>query len=110
MSNEPKTIRDGSLKATIWENTGENGPFVSVELAKTYKDRNGDLQDGHSFSVNDLLKIGRLADKAYDRGRELQHELRREQQPAQSHNDDRRARFNEQRSTKQQDRGPERTR
>ena len=45
------TLRDGRLKATTWENVNEkNETYHSVTLAKTYEDRNGNLQDSHSFS------------------------------------------------------------
>lgn len=66
MTNKPiDTLRDGSIKATIWKNTGENGDFYSIEFSRTYK--NGEeLNDTHQFNRNDLLKVSRLADKAYD--------------------------------------------
>lgn len=67
-------VRDGALKASIWRNEGENGPFYSTTFARTYKDRDGNLQDAHSFSGSDLLKVSELARKAYDRSTELRRE------------------------------------
>jgi len=71
MSNKPiDTFRDGFLKATIWKNTNDKGDFYSVDLSRTYKDGE-DLKDTHSFNSGDLLKVARLAGKAYDRIAEL---------------------------------------
>lgn len=67
-------IRDGALKATIWRNEGEDGPFYSTSLARTFEDRDGNLRDAHSFSGSDLLKVSELARKAYDRSNELRRE------------------------------------
>lgn len=67
-------IRDGALKATIWRNEGEDGPFYSTSLARTFEDREGNLRDAHSFSGSDLLKVSELARKAYDRSAELRRE------------------------------------
>lgn len=67
-------VRDGALKASIWRNEGENGPFYSTTFARTYEDRDGNLQDAHSFSGTDLLKLKELAGKAYDRSAELRRE------------------------------------
>lgn len=81
------TLRDGRLKATIWENVNEkNETYHSVTLAKTYEDRNGKLQDSHSFSGGELLRVAELAREAHSfiRGvrRDLAHE-RQTQQPVQ---------------------------
>lgn len=60
------TLRDGSLKATIWKNTGESGNFCSVQLTRTWKDEQGKYHDSDSFSGSELLRIARLANLAYD--------------------------------------------
>ena len=60
------TIRDGSLKATIWANFGDNGTFYSVQLTRTYQDEQGNYHDSDSFSNAQLLRIARLAHIAYD--------------------------------------------
>ena len=72
MANQPiETLRDGRLKATIWKNFGDNGNFYSVNLTRIYQKDNGDWQDSDSFSGTELLRIARLAGKAYDRVNEL---------------------------------------
>jgi len=66
-TNQPTTtIRDGSLKATVWPRSGENGTFHSVEFSRTYTDDQGRYQDAHSFSGSELLRLARLAHLAYD--------------------------------------------
>lgn len=70
-NNKPAdTIRDGSLKATIWKNFSENGTFYSVEFSRTYK-QGETFKDSHSFSGSEPLQLARLANKAYDRIAEL---------------------------------------
>ncbi len=55
-NNKPEvTLRDGSIKATIWKNEGENGVFFSVEFARTYSDDSGNPNyemycDGNNFA------------------------------------------------------------
>ena len=60
------TIRDGSLKATIWKRFGEKGTFYTVELSRTYTDEQGKYHDSHSYSGSEPLRIARLANIAYD--------------------------------------------
>lgn len=65
-NNKPiDTLRDRELKATIWKNFGSKGTFFTVELSITYTDDQGEYQTSHSFSQDQLLRIGRLADMAY---------------------------------------------
>ena len=73
MANQPEdTLRDGSLKATIWKNEGEKGAFFSVNLTRTYQGRRGQqYHDSDSFSNSELLRIAHLATRAYDRILEL---------------------------------------
>ena len=72
-------LRDGALKATIWENHGEKGTYFTTTLAKTYEDRNGKPRDTHSFSGNDLLRVAELARSAYTRSNELRRDLKQQQ-------------------------------
>jgi hypothetical protein len=64
-NNKPlQTLRDGAIKASIWQNASEKGAFYSVEFSRTYK--SGEVfKDSGSFSGSDLLKICRLAEAAY---------------------------------------------
>lgn len=61
-----QTLRDGRLKATIWRNDSEKGPFFSVQFSRGYKDQNDQWQDTDSFSGTELLRVSHLATKAYD--------------------------------------------
>lgn len=78
-------VRDGQYKVTFWRNEGENGDRISGKPAKTYTDREGNPRDTQSFSVRDMLPLSRLCEVAYERGRELEHELRQEQQQRKEH-------------------------
>jgi len=62
-----ETLRDGAIKAAIWKNDSENGVFFNVTFARTYRDGDGDPNDTDSFSGTQLLRLARLADKAYER-------------------------------------------
>lgn len=73
-----ETLRDGAIKAAIWRNESENGVFFAVTFARTYKDASGELQDTDSFSGTQLLRLARLADKAYDRAAKLTKAARAE--------------------------------
>ena len=84
MSNETKqrpveSLRDGAIKASIWRNESENGAFFAVTFARTYKDKDGNLQDTDSFSGAELLRLARLADKAYDRAGKLTRDARKDE-------------------------------
>lgn len=71
-TNKPAaTLRDGSIKATIWRNFGDSGTFYSVRIARSYTDEQGHYHDTDSFSGSELLRVARLAGKAYDRANEL---------------------------------------
>lgn len=60
-----EVLRDGSLKATIWENEGENGPYFNTTFARTYQATDGSLKDAQSFSGSELLRVAELARQAY---------------------------------------------
>ena len=54
-NNKPaNTLRCGNIKATIWENTSEKGPFFSTTFSRPFKDQSGAWRDGTSFGLNDL--------------------------------------------------------
>ena len=89
--NHPASVvRDGNLKATLWENKSENGTYVSTTFAKTYEDKDGKPKDTNSFTGTDLLRISELARKAYALGNRIRREQAAEegnqtqQQPAQT--------------------------
>lgn len=86
MSGNPPAdvVRDGSLKASIWENEGKKGPYYTTTLAKTYEDRNGQLRDTNVFNNSDLLRVSELARQAYARTNDLRQDMLNEQKQDQS--------------------------
>lgn len=100
--NKPvETLRDGNLKASIWRNQGESGPYYSTTFARTWRDNQGNYHDSHSFSGTDLLKLQELSRQAYTRTGELRREHMQEyaqtQQNRQAQNPDKTA-FQERRT------------
>lgn len=71
------TLRDGSVKASIWRNEGDSGAFRSTTFARTYEDRDGNPRDTNSFAGTDLLKVSELSRQAYNKSRVLDREERR---------------------------------
>lgn len=65
-------FRDGRLTATIWKNeamkpdSGEVTEFYSVDLKRSFKDKNDEWQETSSFTGADLLKVANLATAAYN--------------------------------------------
>lgn len=75
-SNRPlETLRDGNLKASIWQNEGDKGPYLMTTLTRTYTDDRGNYHDTSSFSGTDLLRVSELARQAYQRSNELRRDL-----------------------------------
>jgi len=69
-----ETIRDGAIKMSIWRNEGQDGPFFSTSVNRTYRDDEGQLRDTNSFTGADLLKVSELARQAYARTNDLRRE------------------------------------
>ena len=58
------TIRLGRIKATIWANQSQNGPWYSVQVCRVY--RNGDeWKQSDSFGRDDLLLVCKVLDQAH---------------------------------------------
>ena len=73
--NQPiETLRDGRLKATLWENQGENGTYHTVTLAKIYEGKDGQLQETSSFSAGELLRVAELARESHGLIRDLRRD------------------------------------
>lgn len=71
-NNKPTaTLRDGRIKATIWKQSSEKGDFYRVNFTRGYQDETGAWHDSDSFSGTELLRLARLAGKAYDATSEL---------------------------------------
>lgn len=88
MSDTPKnppveTLREGPLKAALWRNESERGAYHSVTLARTYKDRDGQIQDTSSFRAKDMLGLSELARRAHHHTHDLDRTAFKEQRQAQ---------------------------
>jgi hypothetical protein len=80
---EPKkkpedVVRDGQYKISLWRNEGNERDYIAAQPAKTYTDKDGKPRDTQSFSVRDMLPLSRLCEVAYERGRELEYEIKQE--------------------------------
>ena len=57
-NNKPaNTLRCGNIKATIWQNVSEKGPFFSTIFSRPFKDQSGAWRNGTSFGLNYLEAI-----------------------------------------------------
>ena len=66
MDNKPiHKINLRTIRATIWCNDGQHGPWYSVEFSRSYKDTRGEWKDTDSFSGSDLVLLGKVADLAH---------------------------------------------
>ena len=55
------TLRCGNIRATIWQNVSEKGPFFSTTFSRPFKDQSGMWRDGTSFGLNDLEDLVTVA-------------------------------------------------
>jgi len=58
------TLRCGNIKATIWQNVSENGPFFATTFSRPLKDQSGAWRNGTSFGLNDLEALMTVACEA----------------------------------------------
>ncbi|MDH4083668.1 MAG: hypothetical protein OEY60_04835 [Nitrospira sp.] len=58
------TLRCGNIKATIWRNVSEKGPFFSTTFSRPFKDQSGAWRNGTSFGLNDLEALMNVAFEA----------------------------------------------
>jgi hypothetical protein len=61
MSQPAHKIRIGSLQATIWRNSGQNGNWYSANLTRGFKTDEG-WRETDSLGYDDLLAAGKLLD------------------------------------------------
>ena len=67
MSNAPaKKIRIGFVTATVWKNENDGKSFYTVVLSRSYKDNDGNWQNGDSLNQDDLLNAAWTLQKAND--------------------------------------------
>ncbi len=55
------TLRCGNIKATIWQNVSEKGPFFATTFSRPFKDQSGAWRNGTSFGLNDLEALMNVA-------------------------------------------------
>lgn len=58
------TLRCGNIKARIWKNVSENGPFFATTFSRPFKDQTGEWRNGTSFGLNDLEALMNVAFEA----------------------------------------------
>ena len=64
-NNKPaNTLRCGNIKATIWQNVSEKGPFFATTFSRPFKDQSGAWRNGTSFGLNDLEALVSVAREA----------------------------------------------
>jgi len=64
-NNKPANqLRCGNIKATIWENSSENGPFFSTTFSRPFKHQSGASRNGTSFGLTDLEALLMVAREA----------------------------------------------
>jgi hypothetical protein len=61
-NNKPThTLRCGNIKATIWQNVSEKGPFFATTFARPFKDQSGAWRNSTSFDLQDLDALMNVA-------------------------------------------------
>ncbi|MBR9650236.1 hypothetical protein [Thalassovita aquimarina] len=61
MSNQPAyKVKLGLITATVWKNDG----FYSVDIARSYKNGEGNWMSTSSYSHSDLLNVAKCAERA----------------------------------------------
>lgn len=70
MTKPVKKFRSGGVSAAVFENLMDvNGAQVmrcSVQIQRTYKDKDGEFKHTSSFRENDLPKLALVAQRAYE--------------------------------------------
>lgn len=71
-ANSPEIkLFDGAIKLGGFKNKGENGNFLSWIPQRSYQDGE-EVKYSSSFSGDDLLKLARICQKAYDEHKAFQ--------------------------------------
>ena len=61
MSNQPAyKVKLGLITATVWKNDG----FYSVDIARSYKNGEGNWMSTSSYGHSDLLNVAKCAERA----------------------------------------------
>jgi len=65
LSKRPATtLRCGNIKATIWQNVSEKGPFCATTFFRPFRDHSGAWHNGTSFGLTDLEALMNVAFEA----------------------------------------------
>jgi len=64
MATNTTCTRFGNIKATIWQNVSEKGPFFATTFSRPFKDQSGAWRNGTSFGLNDLEALMNVAFEA----------------------------------------------
>lgn len=66
--NKPiKKFGAGVISASVWKNELKDGNVVhAVTIERRYQDKEGDWQSTNNLRLNDLPRVGLLAQKAYE--------------------------------------------
>lgn len=60
-------IKAGDVQATFWKNQSDKGEYLSIQLTRSYKDKQDQWQKQTiNLRVNDLPKIAMICNKAYE--------------------------------------------
>jgi hypothetical protein len=57
--------RFGLLKATVWRQESNKGPWYSVVLSRRYQDQTGEWRSAQSFGRDHLLLVAKLCDHVH---------------------------------------------
>jgi len=55
------TLRCDNIKATIWQNVSDKGPFFSTSFSRPFKDQTGTWRNASSFGLHDLEALMKVA-------------------------------------------------
>jgi hypothetical protein len=64
-------VRFGNIKAAIWRNEGQNGPWFNVTLQRLYRTEEGQWTSTTAFGRDDLLLLAKVANATHSRVLEL---------------------------------------
>ncbi len=60
-------IRVEGIRAAIWRNEGEKGPWYAVTIDRSYRDSENQWHNTQSFRFSDLPTIATICDQAHNR-------------------------------------------
>lgn len=63
--DKPVNFKVGRVRATVWTNESESGPWHSVTFSRLYKDKDGKWQNSTSFGREDLPLVIEAAAQAH---------------------------------------------